>query len=163
MSHFSTLSLQPVTSAHLECFYAIFPNYIILESPHVKFVCLPASGSNVFYSLNVLTRHLNLLSVISVPFTHTDQYWLMIHKDRKRSIFTLLILLIHEHEGSFHLLKSSVSFFRYLKFLPYRFSPAWLEYTKIFCIICSYSKGYCLPVFFLSTFIICIKEGYWLV
>jgi hypothetical protein len=39
----------------------------------------------------------------------------------KMAIFTILILTIHEHGGSFHLLKSSlISFFRDLKFLSYR-------------------------------------------
>jgi hypothetical protein len=34
---------------------------------------------------------------------------------------TILILLIHEHGRSFHLLRSSISFFRDLKILSYRF------------------------------------------
>jgi hypothetical protein len=38
----------------------------------------------------------------------------------KMAIFTILILPIHEHERSFHLLRSSlISFFRDLKFLSY--------------------------------------------
>jgi hypothetical protein len=39
----------------------------------------------------------------------------------KMALFTMLILLIHYHRRSFHLLKSSsISFFRDLKFLSYR-------------------------------------------
>jgi hypothetical protein len=36
------------------------------------------------------------------------------------AIFSILILPIHEHGRSFHLLRSSISFFRDLKFLSYR-------------------------------------------
>ena len=40
----------------------------------------------------------------------------------KMAIFTVLILPIHEHGKSFHLLRSfPITFITYLKFLPYRF------------------------------------------
>ena len=69
------------------------------------------------------------------------------------AIFTILILPIHEHGRSFHLLRSSpISFFRDLKFLSYRSFTCLVRVTPRH-IICGYYEGCCLPNFFLSPFI----------
>ena len=77
----------------------------------------------------------------------------------------MLILLVHDYGRSFHLLKFSlINFFRDLEVL---FTQIFLllceSYLKIFYIIFDYCEGYCLSIFFLSPFIICIKEGSWFV
>lgn len=38
---------------------------------------------------------------------------------------------------------------------------AWLDLHKIFYIVFGYFEGCCFTDFFLSSFIICIQEGYW--
>ena len=81
----------------------------------------------------------------------------------KLGIFTMLILPIHEHGKSIHLLISpSISFFRYLKFLSYTSFTCLVSYTKTFYMIRVYRKCR-FPNFFLSWFITCIKEGYWFI
>jgi multisubunit Na+/H+ antiporter MnhB subunit len=50
-------------------------------------------------------------------------------------IFTILILPIHEHGRSFHLLRSSlISFFRDLKFLSYRSFTSLVTVTPLYFI-----------------------------
>jgi hypothetical protein len=54
----------------------------------------------------------------------------------KMAIFTKLILPIHEHGRSFHLLKSSsISFFRDLKFLSYRYFTCLVRVTPRYFIL----------------------------
>ena len=76
-------------------------------------------------------------------------------------IFTILILPIHEHGRSFHLLRpSTICFFRCLKFLSYRSFTCLVSHTKV-CNICDYCDGCHFLNFFLSLFIIWVEEGYW--
>ena len=81
------------------------------------------------------------------------------------AIFTILILPIHEHGRSLHFLRTSlISFLRDLKLFWYRsFTYLVRVITKIFYIICDYCEGSWFPNFFLSLFIICINECYWLI
>ena len=71
----------------------------------------------------------------------------------KMAIFTILILLIHAHRRSFHLLSSQISFFRDLNFLSYRYFTCLVSHTKVFYIVCDYCEGCHFPNFFLSSFI----------
>ena len=61
----------------------------------------------------------------------------------KIAIFTMLILPIHEHERSFHLLRSSlISFFRDLKFLSYRSFTSLVRVTpRYFILFVTIEKG----------------------
>jgi hypothetical protein len=60
----------------------------------------------------------------------------------KIAIFTILILPIHEHGRSFHLLRSSNSFFRDLKFLSYRSFTSLVRVTpKYFILFVTIVKG----------------------
>ena len=79
------------------------------------------------------------------------------------SIFTLLILLIHEHESFFHLLiSSSTSLFNAFKFSSYKSFDCLMRFTpRYFYIIWDYCENGFFPDFFLSLFVICIEEGYW--
>jgi hypothetical protein len=77
------------------------------------------------------------------------------------AIFSMLTLPIHDHGRSMHLLISSTIFLQGLEVLVIqKFHLLGKSFTKIFYIICDYYKGYCFHNFFLSQFIICIKEGY---
>jgi len=67
-------------------------------------------------------------------------------------IFTTLILPIHEHGRSFHLLRSSIYFFRGLKFLLYRSFTCLVKVTLRYYIIWDYYEGCHFPNFFLSFF-----------
>ena len=63
---------------------------------------------------------------------------------------------------SLHFLRSSISFLRDL--LSYRSLTCSVRVApKIFFIICCYCEGSCFPNFFLSLFILCIKESYWFI
>jgi hypothetical protein len=83
----------------------------------------------------------------------------------KMAIFTILILPIHEHGRSFHLLRSSlISFFRNLTFLSYRSFTCLVRVTPIyFILICDYCERCCFPNFFLSLFMLWVDEGHWFV
>jgi hypothetical protein len=61
----------------------------------------------------------------------------------KMAIFTVLILSIHEHGRSFHLLRSfSISFFRDLKFLSYRSFTCLVRVTpRYFILFVTIVKG----------------------
>jgi len=62
------------------------------------------------------------------------------------AIFTMLI---HEHGRSFQLLiSSSISFFKNLKFLSYRYFTCLV--SKLFYIICGFYEGCSFPNFFLN-------------
>jgi hypothetical protein len=78
------------------------------------------------------------------------------------SIFTMLILLIHEHGRFFPPSEVFLHFFlQKLEVLVMQIFPlVGKSYTKIFYIICGYCEGCCFPNFFLSPFITCIKEDY---
>jgi hypothetical protein len=68
------------------------------------------------------------------------------------AIFTMLTILIYEHERSPHLLISfSIPFYSDMKFLTYK-SFSWLWLHKIFYIIHGYYKGYCFPNFIIWQF-----------
>ena len=77
----------------------------------------------------------------------------------------MLILPIHKHGRSFHLLRSSlISFFRDMKFWSYRsFTSLVKSHTKVFYIICDYWEGCFFPNFHLSLFILCVEKGHWFV
>ena len=78
----------------------------------------------------------------------------------ERAILTMLILLIHEHEKSVHLLSSSpVSLFRVLLFLSYRYCTCLGKVTPRYFIFSWLCIGYSFPDFFLSLFIICIRRA----
>ena len=79
-------------------------------------------------------------------------------------IFTILLLPTYEHGRSFHLLRhSSISFFRDLKFLSCRSFTCLVRVTlRYFILFVAIVKGV-VSLFFLSLFVICIKEGYWFV
>jgi hypothetical protein len=76
--------------------------------------------------------------------------------------FSILILLAQEHVQSFHLLISSISFFKALKFMSYRSFTDLVKATlRYFYIICGYCELFWFPNFFSIPFIICIEKGYW--
>jgi hypothetical protein len=64
----------------------------------------------------------------------------------KIAIFTMLILLTHDHGKYFSLLISSVSFFRDLKLFSFRSYFIWV--TSIIDIIFGYCEGCCFHIFF---------------
>jgi hypothetical protein len=64
------------------------------------------------------------------------------------AIFTILILPIHEHGSSFHLLRSSISLFRDMKFMLYTYFSCVVSHTKVFYIVYYYCEGCCFPNFF---------------
>jgi hypothetical protein len=72
----------------------------------------------------------------------------------KISIFTILILPIHEYGRSFrHLRCSLISFFQRLGVLIIQiFHFLNYNHTKVFYIICDDCEGFCFPNFFLSLF-----------
>ena len=75
-----------------------------------------------------------------------------------------MILPIHEHGRSFHLLRSSlISFFRDLKFLSYTSftSSSSLESNQGILYYLWLLWGCCLPSFFLSLFFLCVEKGHW--
>jgi hypothetical protein len=51
---------------------------------------------------------------------------------------------------------------RDLKLLSYRSFPCLVKVIPRY-FICGYCEGSCFPIFFLSLFIICIKEDYWFI
>lgn len=67
--HFHTLSPQPMTTAHPGCSYQEHSptNFISLESPLVKLICLLIAGSGVVIHHTCSQGFLNLLLVIFVP------------------------------------------------------------------------------------------------
>jgi hypothetical protein len=72
----------------------------------------------------------------------------------KMDIFTVLILSIHEHGRSFHLLNfSSFSFFRDLKFLSYTSAPCLVRYKRYFILFVAIVKG----VISLISFSVCLS------
>jgi hypothetical protein len=85
----------------------------------------------------------------------------------KMTIFTVLNLSIHEHGKSFmrsFLRSSSISFFRDYEVLVVQiFHFLGKSYTKILYTICGYCERYCFHNLFLSLFMVCIKDEYWLV
>jgi hypothetical protein len=82
----------------------------------------------------------------------------------RMAIFTMLILPVYQHVRSLHFLRSSlISFWRYLKISLYRSFTCLVTVTPsyfLIIIIIGYCEGSCFPNFFLSLFIIYIKEGY---
>jgi hypothetical protein len=68
----------------------------------------------------------------------------------------MLILTIHDHRSTFHLLKSSISFFRDLKFFSYRSFPCFLRGTSRYCILfVAILKGCISP----TSFSICFHQS----
>jgi hypothetical protein len=79
----------------------------------------------------------------------------------KVDIFTMLILLIHEHERSFHPLRS---FYRDLMFLSYRSFTCLVRVTpRYLYIIFDYCERCCFTNFFLSLLMFNVEKGFWLV
>jgi hypothetical protein len=71
------------------------------------------------------------------------------------AMFTKLMLLIHDHGRSFHLLKVFNFFLQRLDVLVIQiFHLLDLSHTKVFYITCDCYEGCCFPNFFLSLFIL---------
>ena len=76
----------------------------------------------------------------------------------------MLILSRHGHERSFHFLRSSISFFRDMRFLSYRCFTCLVRVTpRYFILFVAFVKIVVSLTFFFCLLIICIKKGYWFV
>ena len=101
--------------------------------------------------------------ICKLPFlTHWSielQFWPGLHCIYRflwqTDIFTILILPIHEQGRFFHLLSSLISFFRDLKFLPYRFFTSLVRLTARYFIFFTIVKGVVSLISFLSFYPLC--------
>ena len=118
--------------------------------------------------LSFLPFHMKLRSVLSRPVKNFIGILMGIALSLsiafdKMAIFTILILPIHEHWRSFHLLRSSsVSFFKdQKKFLSYRYFIYLVRVApRYFTLFVATVKGYYFPDSFISLFIVGIQEDY---